>query len=186
MSDHQRQRDLKFLGLESEAGDDKIIAECRRRCLLYAGNHPATYNLMGDGERRRMLGKVEEILSRVRASAGPPKESTTSSAEPTPGPSETTVQSMSEPPPDPVQSPGGFLKYSRLSRHQELEEISAETKIPRRKLVALEEEDLSVLPAAVFVRGFVVAVARTLKLEDPDTLARMYLEKMASSGAREP
>jgi len=185
MSDHQRKRDLEFLGLASEVGDDEIIAECQRRRLLYAGNHPATYNLMSDGERRRMLGKVEEILSRVHAPAGPPKERTTPSDDFASDLCTAPSEKLSEPAPDPQNSPGAFLRFSRMMRHRDVVEISAETKISKRLLLALEEEDASALPAAVFVRGFVVAVARILKLEDPEAMAKMYLEKIASSGARD-
>lgn len=59
---------------------------------------------------------------------------------------------------------GLFLRRVREARKISIEELSGITKISKTYLLAIEEENFSKLPAAVFVRGFVTQVARTLRL----------------------
>ncbi len=183
MKDGQRVRDLEWLDLDPDAGDAEVIAECRRRLTLYAGDHPAIYSLMSEEERHRMLARIDGILSRLKKpDSGPPLSSTPvveDSAEGVPA----APDSEAGPAPDPATSPGDFLRYLRRSCGMDLREISAETKVSERQLEAIEEEDFSALPAPVFVRGFIIAVARALKVEKPEELAGIYLEKIAGGGS---
>ncbi len=77
---------------------------------------------------------------------------------------------------------GPFLQKVRLYKQINLEQISNETRISKSYLSALEGDDYEALPAAVFVRGFVVQVARTLGLDEQKT-ASLYMTKFkANSG----
>ena len=88
------------------------------------------------------------------------------------------LDALPNPPPEVPLTGGGMeLKKVRLGQGISLEELSAMTKIRRTYLIALEEECFGELPASVYVRGFLLQVARALKL--PGTaVTGLYLEKM--------
>ena len=71
-----------------------------------------------------------------------------------------------------------FLRYHRLVSGLTLDQVSVETKVRPNLLAAIEKEDWSKLPAPVFVRGFVLQVARLLRMDDPEQLATAYVAKM--------
>lgn len=72
---------------------------------------------------------------------------------------------------------GEFLKNLREVRGIELRDVAARTRIPLQHLRALEEEDYKALPPAVYTRGFVIELAKTLRL-DPESVARSYLRRL--------
>jgi curved DNA-binding protein CbpA len=59
---------------------------------------------------------------------------------------------------------GAFLRRVREVRGISIEEVTQATKITKPYILAIEEENYSKLPAAVFIRGFVGQLARLLKL----------------------
>src|SRR5438105_825017 len=61
---------------------------------------------------------------------------------------------------------GERLKRERELRGIKLEEIAESTKIGKRNLVALEEEEFSQLPGGIFNKGFVRAYAKFLGLDE--------------------
>jgi cytoskeletal protein RodZ len=69
-------------------------------------------------------------------------------------------------------------------REVSLEEISAATRISVRLLRALEESDVTRLPAPVFTRGFIRAYAVHLGL-DPEEMVNAYRADLAPKPARE-
>jgi cytoskeletal protein RodZ len=60
---------------------------------------------------------------------------------------------------------GAVLRQLREQLGADIDDICDLTKINRRYVIALEEEDFSQLPATVYVRGFVGEYARVLGLE---------------------
>jgi len=66
---------------------------------------------------------------------------------------------------------GEKLKLEREKRKITLEQISASTKIGTRMLQALEEDKFSQLPGGIFNKGFVRAYARTVGLDEDQTVA---------------
>jgi flagellar biosynthesis protein FlhG len=78
---------------------------------------------------------------------------------------------------------GGLLARVRESQGVELESISARTKIARAHLQAIEDEAYEKLPAAVYVRGFLIEFAKCLGL-DPHRVQATYLRRMR--GIRRP
>lgn len=67
---------------------------------------------------------------------------------------------------------GHYLQLNRKSKGKSLEEVSAVTKIPVSLLKQLEEQDLTNLPAPVFVKGFVRAYAAAVGADVEDALQR--------------
>ncbi len=71
---------------------------------------------------------------------------------------------------------GPFLKKVRESMRLSIEEMAAVTKISKTYLMAIEEENFVKLPAPVYVRGFVMQIARILKLP-VDQVVTTYLDR---------
>lgn len=79
---------------------------------------------------------------------------------------------MTIPPPMPKEEPrkdvGSALKQRRMLRGQSLETAHQHTRIPKRFLQAMEENAFDVLPAPVYLRGFLKSYCDFLDLEfDP-------------------
>lgn len=78
---------------------------------------------------------------------------------------------------------GPLLQKIRLYKQINLNQISNETKISKSYLSALEGDDYEALPAAVFVRGFVVQVARVLGMDEQKT-ASLYMHKFKANSEK--
>jgi cytoskeleton protein RodZ len=66
---------------------------------------------------------------------------------------------------------GDRMRREREMRGVTLEEISESTKISKRALQALEEEDFDLLPGGIFNKGFVRAYARYLGIDEEQAVA---------------
>ena len=67
---------------------------------------------------------------------------------------------------------GSYLREARELRGLSLEEIAQETKINKIFLEALEKEDWDVLPAEIYVRGYLRAYAEAVGLDPKEVLLR--------------
>lgn len=67
---------------------------------------------------------------------------------------------------------GVLLRHARVSQGLSLSDVADKTRISPRWLVALEEAQLDVLPAPVFVSGYLRTYARLLGLDGPQLLSR--------------
>lgn len=74
---------------------------------------------------------------------------------------------------------GAFLKQTRERKGLSVDDVSRITKIPTKFLRAIEEEDISRLPARVYVQGFIKNMAVLYKL-DPKATATSYLNSIDS------
>jgi len=75
---------------------------------------------------------------------------------------------------------GTLIRWVREKRGLTIEELSEMTKISRSYLVAIEEEHFEKLPASVYLRGFMLQVARYLRLPQ-DRLIGAYLGRCADA-----
>ena len=75
---------------------------------------------------------------------------------------------------------GDLLRTLRESQGVRLGDMVKRTKISRAYLQAIEEEDWSSLPAAVYVRGFITEYAKYLEL-DPEQATRTFLLRSPTS-----
>ncbi len=75
---------------------------------------------------------------------------------------------------------GAWLALMREQRGLTLDDMSGISKVSVTYLEAIEKEAFALLPATVYVRGFLVAYARTLNLP-ADSVARSYLSRMSSA-----
>jgi len=67
---------------------------------------------------------------------------------------------------------GKYLKNQRESKKISLREVSKNTRVREHILRAIEEDQLDLLPAATYVRGFLLAYAKYLRLDPNDVLLR--------------
>jgi curved DNA-binding protein CbpA len=69
---------------------------------------------------------------------------------------------------------GSFLKQIREYKNVGIDRMAEMTRISKTHLTAIENEDVTKLPAEVYVRGYVYQYAKVLKL-NPDQVAQSYL-----------
>lgn len=175
--------------LETEPGvsDEEIRRAFRRMKEIYASNSPAIAGLYDDHElaalharmnlahdtlfapeRRRAydLSLPEADLARavrVAASISVPRTAD-------------RVHDTSEPVLEPgTELTGAVLRKIREGKGMELSDVALRTKISERHLRNIEDERFDELPAPVYVRGFVIQYAQTLRL-DPKA-AEPYLRR---------
>jgi hypothetical protein len=167
--------DWKLLGLEPGASLADVKQAFQRRQALYQADSLATYTLLSEDERHSLLARLEDAHQRiVEAIAGhtapwhPPRRAVTPALDPVPaGPS-----------PDPETAPGPYLRHHRRACGLNTDQVAAETRIRKSLIEAIEDQVVSKLPAPVYVRGFVIQLARLLHLDDPEFVARAYLKLM--------
>jgi hypothetical protein len=80
---------------------------------------------------------------------------------------------------------GVELRDSRLGRGYSIDDCQRATRISRRYLEALEDEDFSALPAPVFARGFLRSYAQHLGMDPTAMLARFPSNPRAPAGSQE-
>jgi cytoskeleton protein RodZ len=67
---------------------------------------------------------------------------------------------------------GKYLKNQRESKKISLRDVSKNTRVREHILRAIEEDQLDLLPAATYVKGFLLAYAKYLRLDPDDVLLR--------------
>lgn len=77
---------------------------------------------------------------------------------------------------------GAVLRKIREARGIELSDIAHRTKISERHLKAIEEERFGDMPAAVYVRGYVLEYARSIRVDAPRA-AESYLRRFNARNA---
>jgi flagellar biosynthesis protein FlhG len=169
MSDHPASTDWAAFDLAPGASLEDLQRAYRRRRSLYGPTSLATYSLFAEEERQLVLDALDGAYRRLLASfpATPHQE-----GEP---------RADAVPPSgDVAATPAAYLRRLRELRGMSLHDVSQRTKIRPPVLEALETEDVAVLPAAVYVRGFVIQVARLLGAPEPEGLAQRYLARLAA------
>jgi flagellar biosynthesis protein FlhG len=81
---------------------------------------------------------------------------------------------------------GAALKKLRESKGIELGEIAQRSKISERYLRAIEDERFTEMPAAVYVRGYVMEYARALRVDTQrvtESYLARYRAQLPKSGA---
>lgn len=71
-----------------------------------------------------------------------------------------------------MESLGSYLKRERELRQISIAEVAQTTRIPSRIISHLENDELEVLPADIFIRGYLRAYARAVSLDEGEVLSR--------------
>lgn len=171
MSDKRRD-DLEVLGLTEGADSDAILRAYRRRAALYHRDSLATYSLLSDEERTAKLARLERAWRNLVPGGS---EAGRGDAD------DEVALAGTEQAPDPVSAPGAYLRHWRLEQRFDLAQVTIKTKIRTAVIEDLESERFDRLPAAVYVRGFVIQLGRLLGVPDPEALAGHYLARLNSA-----
>lgn len=75
---------------------------------------------------------------------------------------------------------GEYLQKIRHYKNITLEQLSERSKISKTYILAIESHDFDSLPAKVFVRGFVIQIAKLLKLPE-DYVATSFMKNFKES-----
>ena len=155
------------LGLKPTSDLSTVEKAYRQMKALYSEEALATYGLFEEDERTRLLEEIEAAFSLLNAAA-----------EGLSGLSQ-APRIVSEPmlPLDDSTPPAAYLRLARENRGMTLKEIAQQTKIGTRYLAMIEEESYELLPAPVYLRGFVFDYARTVGVPAPEEVARRYLDR---------
>jgi flagellar biosynthesis protein FlhG len=176
------------------ASDEEVRRAYKKQREIYAAGGLATTSMMSPAELQAMLLRLDEafdtLLDPVRrraydvsnfpdlplaaseANRDVAREPLTLAAE------QLILQAQLKREMGPeTEFSGALLGRVRESQGIELEGISARTKIARAHLQAIEDEAYEKLPAAVYVRGFLIEFAKCLGL-DPHRVQATYLRRM--------
>ena len=175
------------LGIGPRATPEQVERAYRHAAGLYDQDSLATYSLLDVEEREQARERVEAAYAVLRDAARrhqydvslgivSPTSAPAFAPAPAgaPGPDRPPVVVL----PDPVT--GADLKRFRESRGITLREISTASKVGIRYLEYIEAERKEVLPAPVYLRGFVQEYARVVGL-DPRPTAESYVARVVSA-----
>lgn len=197
----KQQNYYELLDIPSNADQETIIEAYKKARAIYNPNSPALYTVFDKDEAEELLKMIDEaynILSnqfkrqeydkKFRPTAKP---ALTVVAEAQPEQKEfSTIQSNFNVNPeieDKIKSETVFtgqrLQQIRLYKNMTIDQIAEATKISRTFLNAIESQNYEVLPAPVFLRGFLVQYGKILGL-DGNKVARSYLQVMAEGGKK--
>ena len=166
-----RRRDWEILGLEPGADPKDVRRAYRERRTLYTSNSLATYTLLENDERQVLLERLEMAYHAIMG---------TPASLAVPGDGEEVEQAPAGPAPPLDLEPGRHLRFVRLSKGMTLAQIADEIKVRPTLLDKIEQEQGEQLPAAVYVRGFVLQYAKLLGVSEPERVAAAYLAKIGA------
>lgn len=176
----------EVLALDRGASDEEIRRAYRKTREIYAAESVALAGVHTDEEVARMIARVEEardvLLDPARRRPYDlsiiPFDAVIRTVTAAPElADEAPLPGLTEPEVGPdTEFTGPLLRAIREARGIELRSVAARTKISPLHLRAIEEEDFRALPAHVYTRGFVVEVAKYLRL-DVEQVTRTYLRR---------
>ena len=70
-----------------------------------------------------------------------------------------------------------IIKNERETKRLNIEDLSSQTNIPEKIIIALEDSDFSSLPAPVYVRGYLKKIAKSLDL-NANELWELFLKEL--------
>ncbi len=173
------------LGIGPRATPEQVERAYRHAAGLYDEEALATYSLLDAEERQQARARIEAAHAVLRDPGRRHEYDLSLGLSPSPALAASPVAAPVEPAarvptvvlPDPVTGPD--LKRFRESRGIPLRDIAAASKVGVRFLEYIESERLDVLPAPVYLRGFVQEYARVVGL-DPRQTAQSYLARVIS------
>lgn len=196
----------EILELNCNAAQHEITTAYQRIKATYSGDNPAIYTIFTEKEARDFLSLIEEAYSVLgnktlrgiydqrllggrigdltfeaimteSKQIGLLKDKKDDSKKPTFKVNENLEQEIKE---NQIWS-GEFLKKIREYKNYSVEIMSEITKIRSYYITAIENMDPSNLPAPVFVRGYIIQIAKVLGLDDKkvaDGYMKLFKEKM--------
>lgn len=170
MLDHEAQaEDCRLLGIDIDAGLVEVERAWRSLKAVYAEGSLAAYGLFEDAGRQERLEELEGAYGRIARRLSRP------AAEPPVAPAGSREEVA--PQLSPAESAGRFLRQLREGAGLSLKDVAHRTKISPMRLEQIEQERFERLPAAVYLRGFVLEYAKALGFPQPQEVAGLYLAR---------
>ncbi len=187
----------EILEIPPPATREEIERAYRLARATYADDSLAGYSVFGEGDAEAVRQQIETAFrvlssdesrrtgaaSRVAAPDGPTTDRATPPALPSPPGGLGEPDELGEIDEESDDFDGSRLRWSRVRRGIEIEEIAGVTKISPTYLRFIEEERFSDLPAPVYIRGFVSAYATAVGL-DPQRVTTSFMKRLAASRGR--
>ncbi|TVR03387.1 MAG: hypothetical protein EA398_05245 [Deltaproteobacteria bacterium] len=176
----QQRQAHEVLGIPASAEPLEIRTMYRKLWEGLRRDSALTRGLLPPPVRDALLGELEQTNRRLQ---------TWLAERPDPAVGETGMVPVVRP--AGVDHPGARIREARSRRGMSRRELSLRTKIGLRVLDAIEALDVDSLPRAVYLRGYLREIARTLAMEE-DALLHAYLDAVArarqtpASGSRRP
>lgn len=188
----------ELLGVSPGASVEEIRQAFQRLDTAFSPGSLALYSVVDPEEQvllqRQLRTAYQRLLRAAGASDPAPVEAShpVAHARPAAAPPPPGQPPVSSPPrtgpPELVEEinsgrevTGDLLRQAREAWGLSLEAVAKRTRIQTRSLAAIEAEDFPALPARVFVRGFVMAYARELRL-DPEHVWSCFERRWQAHG----
>ena len=176
----------EVLEISHEASAEEIERAYRLARATYADESLAGYSVFGEGEAEAVRQRIETAYRVLSNDESRQVYAASSSAAPAPAPDVAALPAargldeLEASDEETGDFDGPKLRWSRMRRGIEIEEIAGVTKINPTYLRFIEEERFSDLPAPVYVRGFVNAYAKAVGL-DPQHVVTSFMKRLAAS-----
>lgn len=195
----------EILELPTNAAQHEVTTAYERAKRTYSGENPAIYTVFTDAEARELLSLIEEAYSVLGnktlrsiydqrllsntftvddlsygAILGASKQYFPEPKLEQKRPQYQKDDALEKEIQERDQWDGAFLKRVREYKGMSIERISEKTKINSFYIQAIEKMDPNSLPATVFVRGYIVQIAKELSLNDKkvaDTYMALFKKK---------
>jgi hypothetical protein len=164
------------LGLSPDASIREVERAYRELCELYGEESLATYSLLEYAERQEKLESLQTAYDRILQSRLYRKPAAADDL--------SVVNGLVRPEvvsriicvdADPDQNPGIFLQQMREARGISLREVAERTKIGSYQLQGIESQRFDILPAPVYLRGFLKEFARVVEVADVEALVDSFI-----------
>ena len=190
----------EVMGIDASATPEQMERAYRFWLEMYGDASVAIYSLLDPDEQRRARSRVQEAYEVLRdpfrrhdydasqgfTRPGAPMPSLSGPAAgpapervPPPPPPRMAAPQFLEPPVD-----GAALRRFREQRGISLKDIAARSKIGVRYLEYIEADRHALLPAPVYLRGFLQEYARATGLE-PQRTAEAYMSRLRRASERQ-
>lgn len=179
MDEQALQPSYDRLGLSPEASIREVERAFRELRDLYSDESLATYSLLEYADRQEKLESLQDaydqiLQSRLHASSEAAGKAIVVDEKHQLADRIICVDA------DPQQQPGLFLQQMREARGLSLNDVAERTKVGSFQLQGIEGQRFDVLPAPVYLRGFLKEFARVVEVPDAgilvDSFMALYLD----------
>ena len=179
----------EVLGVQPGASEEEVRLAYERLSAALAPGSLALYSLAENEEQRALQLQLRTAYLTLMRAFGWEVPALRDGEPPPPGrdvpAAEPAAPPVAQAPPSPdTEFTGALLRRVREGMGLSLAEVAARTRLRPRQLESVEEARFAALPARGFVRGFVMALARELRL-DPERVWDSYGKRWKAAGPRD-
>lgn len=163
------------LGLNPEVSTREVERAFYELRDLYSEESLATYSLLEYADRQEKLESLQDAYDRIlrsRLHVASQENGATIIVDDQHLLSEARMICVDA---DPQQKPGAFLQQMREAHGLSLNDVAERTKVGSFQLRGIEEQRFDVLPAPVYLRGFLLAFARVVEAPDAEILVDSFM-----------